>query len=63
MEGGGRIRDWDKEFKMINVVGFGKYKKIVHDSTSIMNDAACKIRYKPCFIFLISLVIQDARYS
>ena len=28
---------------MINVVVFGKYKKIVHDSTSIMNVAACKI--------------------
>ena len=43
MEGGGGIRDWDKEFKMINVVVFGKYKKIVHDGTSIMNVAACKI--------------------
>ena len=32
-KGGGRIRDWDKEFKMINVVVFDKYKKIVHDST------------------------------
>jgi hypothetical protein len=28
---------------MINVVVFGKYKKIVHDSTSIINVAACKI--------------------
>ena len=28
---------------MINVVVFGKYKTIVHDSTSIMNVAACKI--------------------
>ena len=27
--GGGRIRDWDKEFELINVVVFGKYKKIV----------------------------------
>jgi hypothetical protein len=44
--GGGRIRDWDKEFKLINVVVFGKYKKIVHDSTSIMYVAAFKIR--PC---------------
>ena len=23
----GRIRDWDKEFRMIKVVVFGKYKK------------------------------------
>ena len=37
------IRDWDKEFKMINVVVFGKYKKIVHDSTSFMNVGVCKI--------------------
>ena len=42
MEGGG-IRDWDKEFKMINVVVFGKYKKIVPISTSTMNGAVCKI--------------------
>ena len=28
-KGGGGIRDWDKEFKMINVVVFGKYKKIL----------------------------------
>ena len=42
MEGGG-IRDWDMEFKMINVVVFGKYKKNVHYSTSIMNVAVCKI--------------------
>ena len=40
---GGGIRYWDQEFKMINVVVFGKYKKIVHDSTSIMNVEACKI--------------------
>jgi hypothetical protein len=38
--GGG---NWVKEFKMINVVVFCKYKKIVHESNSIMNDAACKI--------------------
>ena len=30
--GWGRIRDWDKEFKMINVLVFGNHKKIVHDS-------------------------------
>ena len=41
--GVGRIRDWDKEFKMINPVVFGKYKNIVHDSTSIMNVTAYKI--------------------
>ena len=41
--GGGRIQDCDKKFKMINVVVFGKYKIIVHDSTSIMNVEACKI--------------------
>ena len=29
--------------KVKNVVIFGKYKNIVHDSTSIMNVAACKI--------------------
>ena len=34
----GGIRDWD------TVVAFGKYKKIVHDSTSIMNVAVLKIR-------------------
>ena len=28
---------------MINVVVFGKYNKIMHDSTSIMNVAACNI--------------------
>ena len=28
---------------MINVVVFGKYKKIVHNSTSIMNVGVCKI--------------------
>ena len=43
MEGGGGIRDWDKEFKMINVVVFGKYKIIVHDSTSILNVGVWKI--------------------
>ena len=37
---GGRIRDCDKEFQMIDVVVFGKYKKIVHNSTCIMNVAA-----------------------
>ena len=34
---GRRIRNWDKEFKIINVVVFGKHKKIEHDSTCIMN--------------------------
>jgi hypothetical protein len=46
--GGGGIRDWDQEFKMINVVVFGKYKKIVHVSTSIMNVAlACIAKRAP----------------
>ena len=42
MERGG-IRDWDKEFKIINVVVFGKHKNILHHSTCIMNVEANKV--------------------
>jgi hypothetical protein len=34
-------RKRDKEFKLINVVVFGKYKKIVHECCSFQNQPWC----------------------
>ena len=43
MERGERIQDWNKEFKIINVVVFGKHTQNVHDRTCTMNVAASKV--------------------
>ena len=43
MERGERIQDWNKEFKILNLVVFGKHTENVPDRTYTMNVAASKV--------------------